>query len=148
MELVAAVADPLPVRPTDRHELRGGERLGDQHIVVDGQDERAQSRQQGPIRVGGERHPPRHQLAVCAAKGHPLARVLDAGDRGSLVDADAGFKAQSAQPPRQPGRVQQGRPPVNPQSALVRGRPHLGTHLAGVERVLVVAVRPHRRRRH
>src|SRR5580692_1462463 len=55
VELVAAVADALPVCPADGRPLRAREWFGDEHIVVHRKGERPEPAQERPVRIGGQR---------------------------------------------------------------------------------------------
>ena len=98
VELVAAVADALAVRPADRVAGRV-ERLGDEHVVVDRHDVVARSRLQ-------QRRDRRSWRAgPCGARPRPWRGehrevVGDVVHGGVLVDADAGRAARRRAGPR------------------------------------------------
>ena len=105
VELVAQVADALPVPPPDRGELRRAERLGHQHVVIDRHDVGPQPAHQRGERVGAERDLLGPQHAVAGPHGHAVRVAGQAGGRRALGDADADPLAGGGQPPGEPGRL-------------------------------------------
>ena len=120
VKLIAAVADALSMRPADRCQLRGRQWLGDEHVVVDGEDERTQPREQRPIRIGRQRHAARGDAPVIGGQPDPLRLGADTQHRGVLVQPHAGVEARAAQPPREPRRVDDRGAIVDPHSARRR----------------------------
>jgi hypothetical protein len=118
VELVRGVGQPLPVAPADRVALCGRERLGHERVVVDRHDVVAQRRSSGGNAfvaeppVARERFPP--QWTVQRRPVGPQA-----GDRRALEDAHAKVEADPAQPPGEPGRVDQRGAVARPQTAQV-----------------------------
>ncbi len=143
MELVAAVAHALAVGPADRRPLRGCQRLGDQHVVVDREYERTRARLQWAIGVGGERDAPRRDAAGGGGQEDPFGLCVEPRDGGVLVHAHPGVDACAAQAPREFRGVDDGGAIVDPHAAVIRGRCHLRTHGIAVEHVDVIAMRLH-----
>ncbi len=88
VELVARVADPLPVLPADRVLLLLGERLGHQDVVPDRDDEGTHALHQGREDVGGQGDPTGPDRSV--GRGEVDSRRVrgDAGHLRVLVEAD------------------------------------------------------------
>ena len=140
MELVGGVADALPVAPADRGELVGAQRLGHQHVVPDGDGVRAQPAHQRREGVGRQRD-------VAGPDARPAPGTQQDGgsvavqrlDRGVFVDADAQPQAGRAQPPGEPGRIDERGVAAVPHTGEVGRRVDLGAQLVAIEVHHVVA---------
>ena len=122
MELVAEIADALPVLPADRPLLPLAQRFGHQHVVVDRHDVAAHAAQQSGEGVGGQRRPGRAHLRPRGPQPQPGAVALEPAHRGVLGDPHAPLQAGAAQPPGQLRRVEHRHPVPVPGPGQIRGR--------------------------
>ena len=83
VELVRAVGEALAVRPADRCQLFGGERLGHQHVVVHGHGHQAVALEERGEHVRAEGH---------GIGDHPAVRGHQ-GDRSRSVSLDPAHQA-------------------------------------------------------
>src|SRR5262249_55935841 len=109
VELVAGIADALPVPPADAGQLGRRERSGHEHVVIHRHEEIPEPAQQWRDRPGRERRPVGQNAALrCGqreAPALPAGLVADRSNGGVLVDPYPGGQAGLPEPPGEPGRV-------------------------------------------
>ena len=89
VELVGEVAQALPVIPADRRALVGAERLGHQHVVVDGHGHERVAAQQRGEDVRGEHGSARRDAPDVGEHLDAVSGRVDAPHRRTLEDLDA-----------------------------------------------------------
>ncbi len=135
MELIGTVTEPLAPLPADRFQLRGGERLGHQRVVVDRHGVRPDALDQRGEDVGAERDTAGEDAPVRGADRHPLPRAGELQAAGVLVDPYAQLPAGPLQTPGELRRVQHRDPAPIPEAAEEGGRVDLGPQRVAVEEV-------------
>ena len=144
VELVGEVAESLPSGPADRGALVGGERLGDEHVVVDRHGHQPVAAQQGGEDAGREHDVVRRDDRAVGGDLDDVALAPDRGHGRVLVHLHAEVRGRSRQAEREPGRVDQ-RGRVGGEAAGQEERAvDRGPHLFAVEEAMAsrAATRP------
>ncbi len=123
--------------------LGGRQGLGHQRIVVDRHSHQPQTPQQRGERVRGQRDRACGHPAVLADHVHAVPVGVQRDRLGLLEDPHALVQAGLAQPPGQPGRLDQAGPLTLHQAREVRRGGDLGTDRVGVEELRRLAVLGH-----
>jgi len=108
VELVARVGEAFAALPPDGAEVGGGERLGHEDVVVDGEDEGAQSLEHARVGVGPDDHPAGRDGTGGGRHPDSGAVHVERGRRAALVDRAAERLDRRRQPPYEAGRVDEG----------------------------------------
>ncbi len=141
MELVAGVGHSLAAVPADALELLGGERLGDQLVVVHRYHVLAGAANERGEHIGRQRHPRRGDRAVGRVHPHPAGDVLEPLHLGLLEDPHAERQAGPLESPDQAGGVNQRGPVVVEDAAFVEGGVHPRPDLFSAQDLHVVTHR-------
>ena len=135
MELVRDVRQALAPLPADRRQLFGGQRLGNEDIVVHGRDVVTKPVQQRRERIGAEGNAPAAHLTERCGDEHADAVPFESGCLGVLVDANAQRLRCCLKPPREASGIDERRTVAAPQPTEIGGGVDLRAHGGGIQQL-------------